>query len=94
MDNPQDAGAADIDTIQIEHKVNVAFRSLLNRMENKDGKFRLMIAKSGEGEWYIAYEFGEETPGNSIYGGASYGVGGTFVEALEPLIQDLRLEAS
>ncbi len=38
--------------------------------------------------WLVGLEFGEETPGSMMYGGAAYGEGATLAEALTNLVRD------
>jgi hypothetical protein len=64
---------------------------LLEHLRKNDGRlvFSWRSAK-GEGQRaLVGYEFGAETVGNSVVGGAAYGIGPDFDEALTSVLDQV-----
>ena len=67
---------------------------IASKIDDEGGRFSMVAeppSTSPEGRWTVGLEWGEETPGSSMYAGASYGTGDTIEQALAVVAQEVGL---
>lgn len=70
------------------------FEAICKKLNDEGtGRFGLSYnPESGPESWTAALEFGEETPGSDMYGGAAYGMGSSPREAVGNMFRDAGME--
>ena len=67
---------------------------IASKIDDEGGRFSIVAeppSGPAEGRWTAGLEWGEETPGSAMYGGASYGTGDTAEQALAQIAQEVGL---
>lgn len=64
---------------------------LADKIDDEGGRFSVVAdtAKDAPERWMVGFEWGEETPGSSMYAGASYGTGSTLEVALAQVVAEV-----